>query len=64
MTWTNEYPTVPGWYWFREYGRARVTHVFYHGGVLCQSGNYSILLNKPGQHDWAGPIEKPEEKSS
>lgn len=64
LTWTNEPPKVPGWYWFKgEYG-IRIAWIKHDSrkmnelyAVIGGVGNWMSTLH--GQ--WAGPIPEPRE---
>ena len=58
LTWTNEPPKVPGWYWFKD-------------GLFCKKGGIMRITDvwieeikkTSGPHDqWAGPIPEPRER--
>lgn len=68
MTWTNEKPKVPGWYWWRS--KADAPYIVHLGMVrreiygplvlcsdYCEDGETPDEL---GGH-WAGPLLPPEE---
>jgi hypothetical protein len=56
VIWTNEKPTVPGWYWYRELeGEPEILSIYKDDGQLLISG--IGLLEFPGE--WAGPLERP-----
>ena len=64
MTWTNEKPTVAGWYWYRdEYGARVILTIQGPRGLIANdsgsSGHFLSLDYFPAQ--FAGPIPKPEE---
>lgn len=66
--WTNEQPTVPGWYWWRETTNHEpaVLKVYKFWVMPPHGGKY--VLATTSQHlveymngQWAGPIEEPKE---
>jgi hypothetical protein len=68
MTWTNEKPTVAGWYWHRDHYGNRVIEVRESGynsepGLVIIDPEFShgetCIATTLGQ--FAGPIPKPEE---
>jgi hypothetical protein len=68
MTWTNEKPTVEGWYWYRDKPGAseRVVELYHwQGGPKLFYREIGRILGMPIFHDeagqFAGPIPKPEE---
>ena len=49
LRWTNEPPTAPGWYWFRNLSKPQIVHL------------NGVKNRKPHPADeWAGPIQEPE----
>lgn len=72
MNWTEEKPSSPGWYWYKEIGKNRdepmmawvfgTTNLFY----ACRYGPHELLAFRdphrveecPGV--WCGPIAVPE----
>jgi hypothetical protein len=72
MNWTNEKPTKPGWYWWREnkvkgYERTHIIHVFGTAlnGLAIISG-WSGMLDETVKEfggQFAGPIPEPSSKS-
>ena len=63
MVWTQDTPTVPGWYWHRSpSGVIWVEELALRGGqlvVVDQNGRAHALETCSGE--WAGPIPQPEE---
>ena len=75
MNWTNERPTEPGWYWYRdeEYGPAPV-YVEWFGFISDPDARYLSIGSACGEEyywpsdevakltgAWAGPIPIPQE---
>lgn len=51
LTWTNEPPKVPGWYWFRNVSKPTMLHI-----------KRVPMERRPHPADeWAGPIPEPRE---
>lgn len=50
LTWTDEPPKVPGWYWWRNLSKPQVVH----------SNNFKNRKPHPAD-EWAGPIPEPRE---
>lgn len=74
MTWTNEPPTVPGWYWCRNYGdRPReiwegVVRIDQTPNGLSVSwmmspteANRMLVCDTADYCQWSGPIPLPQE---
>lgn len=66
VRWTQEPPTEPGWYWYKDMDWDRqIVYVFYdsvHRGIFVQIMEeypYSRNLNEL-KGEWAGPIQEPE----
>ena len=64
LTWTNEPPKVPGWYWFNDEYGIRIAWIKHDSrkmnelyAVIGGVGNW--MSNLHGQ--WAGPIPEPVE---
>ncbi len=64
LTWTNEPPKVPGWYWFKDEYGIRIAWIKHDSrkmnelyAVIGGVGNWMSTLH--GQ--WAGPIPEPRE---
>lgn len=57
LTWTNEPPKVPGWYWNRD-----TRHPNEAGFLLVSNSRIEQLqrMSKPTEQ-WAGPIPEPRE---
>lgn len=66
MKWTNEIPTVAGWYWFRQYTTwpAKPELVVLNEDGELEQNHWSLkyyrLVHRECQ--WAGPIEYPTEQ--
>lgn len=67
MFWTNDKPTIPGWYWYDDGDTdLEIYHVYLYSGTegrLVASiveGVGEDVKNMSGR--WAGPIEPPNEK--
>lgn len=69
MKWTDEKPTVPGWYWQR-FGTSKndpisIRHVFIsdelYPGTPCFLMYMKICPVDIVQGQWAGPIPEPED---
>lgn len=58
LTWTNEPPKVPGWYWNRD-----TRHPNEAGFLLVSNSRIEQLqrMSKPTEQ-WAGPIPEPKEQ--
>lgn len=52
LVWTKEPPTVPGWYWLRDFGKE--TRIAYF------AVNPSLFAVGPAR-EWSGPVPIPEE---
>lgn len=63
MTYTNEKPTTPGWYWYRESPKhdASIIEIYdFMAGLEYQRDGYAVgVYQSHGQ--FAGPIPEPEE---
>ena len=64
LTWTDEPPKVPGWYWFKTAYRIHIVSVEHdHRKVddlyICVGSVGIWMSNLHGQ--WAGPIPEPRE---
>jgi hypothetical protein len=60
--WSNEKPTEPGWYWFRESAEERVVKLSImraFGGRLCFSYHTGCRPVEEVNGQWAGPIQPP-----
>lgn len=61
MTWTNEFPTISGWYWYRDAPGCPVMVIPVErraGGFQgCWGSLWQPVDDEPGE--WAGPIEEP-----
>ena len=67
MHWTNEKPTSPGWYWWREHRDSAPVVVYVYRGsaglfVHLDTGELRKLENDSIHGQWAGPISEPMEE--
>ena len=67
MNWTNEKPTVPGWYWWRQlavdHPGVIVSVSFINGGMhlsfVAEYGTYVYSEIGREESQFAGPIPEP-----
>ena len=62
MKYTTDKPTVPGWYWYKEYKdwKPKIAQVnIWHGDGLIVDGSWAV---KYYHGYWAGPILEPEKE--
>lgn len=61
-TWTDDLPTSPGWYWFRDQKRsAKCVLIDVNSmGVLFRDGRLPMDA-KSWKGQWCGPIPEPKE---
>ncbi len=58
MKWTEDKPTVPGWYWWRIAGIPLVVELVFNM-------NKELMIEDDARHldqlggEWAGPLEPP-----
>lgn len=60
LTWTNEPPKVPGYYWCRYKGSGKDTWSPTYIPACADHTKYTILF-KSKDVEWAGPIPEPRE---
>ncbi len=60
LTWTNEPPKVPGWYWCRYKGSGKDTWSPAYIPAVADLTQYGGL-EESEQVEWAGPIPEPRE---
>ena len=64
--WTEEKPTVPGWYWLRQKRRLSVVRVLFYDsprdlrrGLVFRIGRLSGASLNRVRGEWSGPIPQP-----